>query len=99
MKHTLTGKVAKSFLLGSLLALATLSMQGCNDQAKAQNVKVERALKSNCQMKKCGDGMKCKSGKCGDAKKAAKCGDAKKAAPAMKCAPGKCASGKCGQGK
>ncbi len=97
MKHTTLRHLSKALLIGSFLAFASVSLQGCNDQAK--EVKTDRALKSNCQM------QKCKSGKCGTAKatkvskcKTGKCGDAKKA-PAMKCEPGKCATGKCGNAK
>ncbi|HHD77392.1 MAG TPA: hypothetical protein ENK97_01225 [Campylobacteraceae bacterium] len=86
-------KLGKSLALGALLSFAAISLQACNDQAK--EVKTDRALKSNCQ-------MKCKTGKCGDAKKApamkcqtGKCGDAKAApAPVMKCQGGKCGQGK-----
>ncbi len=86
MKQTTLRHLGKALLIGSFLAFASVSLQGCNDQAK--EVKTDRALKSNCQMQKCKSG-KCKTGKCGDAKKA----------PAMKCEAGKCAPGKCGQGK
>ncbi len=79
----------KSVLFGALLAFATLSLQGCNDQTK--EIKTEKGLKSGCQMQKCESAKtaKCNTGKCGDAKKV----------PAMKCEAGKCAAGKCGQGK
>ncbi len=106
-------KTGKVLLISSLLAFAAISLQACNDQAK--EVKTAKTLKSNCQMKKCGASMKCKSGKCGTAKtmkcQAGKCGDAKKAVKAAKCNSGKCGdakkvapvmkcqAGKCGQGK
>ncbi len=82
MNTNLLRKTAKALLVGSFLAFASISLQACNDQAK--EVKTAKTLKSNCQMK-CGAGMKCKSGKCGDAKKVA---------PAMKCQAGKCGQGK-----
>ncbi len=89
MNTNLLRKTAKALLVGSFLAFASISLQACNDQAK--EVKTAKTLKSNCQ-------MKCKSGKCGNAKatkcKTGKCGDAKKVAPAMKCQAGKCGQGK-----
>jgi len=99
MKLNTIHTLGKALLVGSFLTFATLSLQGCNDQAK--EVKTDRAVKSSTTCKT----AKCKSGKCGDAKKApamkcktGKCGNAKKA-PVMKCEAGKCATGKCGQGK
>lgn len=93
MKRNSIRGIAKSLLLGSLLAFGALSLQACYDQAK--EVKTDRGLKSNCTMK-CQAG-KCKTGKCGNAKemapatkcKSGKCGTAKEVAPAMKCQAGK----------
>ncbi len=95
MNTNVLGKTAKALIIGSLLAFASISLQACNDQAK--EVKTTKTLKSNCKMK-CGADMKCKSGKCGNAKATkpttGKCGDAKKVTPAMKCQAGKCGQGK-----
>ena len=97
MKHATLRTLGKALLIGSFLVFANVSLQGCDDQAK--EIKTDHALKSDSQ-------MKCKSGKCGDARKApamkceagkcatGKCGNAKKAAPAMKCEAGKCGQGK-----
>jgi len=60
MKQTTLRHFGKVLLIGSFLAFASVSLQGCNNQAK--EVKTDRALKSNCQM------QKCKSGKCGQGK-------------------------------
>jgi len=79
-------KIGQRLLLGSLLGMAAISLQGCYEQTK--EVKTDRALKSNCQMTS-DAAMKCQAGKC----QTGKCGDAKKA-PAMKCQGGKCGEGK-----
>jgi len=100
MKQNTLRNLGKALFVGSFLAFAALSLQGCNDQAK--EVKTDRSVQSTmkCNGGKCGDAkkapaMKCQAGKCA----AGKCGNAKKAAPAMKCEPGKCAPGKCKGGK
>ncbi len=64
-------KSGKILFLAALFSFAAVSLQGCYDQKK--EVKIDRALKSNCQMKsdakkKCQAG-KCQSGKCGTGKK------------------------------